>query len=263
MIDLHAHILPGVDDGARDLDESLAMARLSVAGGVSGMVATVHSAEALALGLTSDVMGRRAGELQSWLRDRGVDLAIYPGSEVFADSDSLRRVRDGSLATLNGSRYVLVEAPMTSLPAYFDRLLFDFQAAGYVPVVAHPERNAGILKRPDTMRDWAARGVLNQVTAGSIVGDYGRRAQHLARVAIQQRWAHVVASDAHGAVVRPPLMAKARADVAALVGAAEAERLFHGVPQSIVRDEEIEVLPPRGEPPHKARWFGLFRERDG
>ncbi len=262
MIDVHAHVLPGIDDGATDLDESLAMARQWVAEGVTGVVATVHSAEALASGLTSDAMRRSAGEMQSWLRARSVELTIYPGCEVFGESESLTWVRDGRLATLNGSRYVLIEAPMTYLPPYFDRLLYDFQAAGYVPIVAHPERNAGVVEKPGKLRDWAERGMLNQITAGSILGKHGRKSQHLARVAIQRRWIHLVASDAHGAVVRTPSLAAARAEVAALAGEEEARRLFLEVPRSIIDDELIETRPPDDEPAPKSRWFGLLRDRD-
>lgn len=253
--------MPGVDDGARDEDETLAMARLAAADGVTGMATTVHSAEALDLGLTSAALARRAEGLQSWLRARAVELAIYPGCEVFADFESLKHVKEGRLATLNGTRYVLIEAPMSYLPPYFDRLLFDFQAAGYVPIVAHPERNAGVAGEPGKLRAWASRGILSQLTAGSLLGSHGRRAQQVSSMALQRRWIHLVASDAHGPVVRPPLMAKARAGVTALVGSAEAERLFDTTPMAIVRDQDVEIPAPGDVAPRATRWFGLHRDR--
>jgi protein-tyrosine phosphatase len=247
MYDLHAHILDGIDDGARDLLESLDIARNAVAGGVVGMVATPHSAELLLFDLTAAVVRERVEELQGHLRSHGIGLTVYPGAEIFAEYDTVAKIKDGRLGTINNTRYVLLEPPFASLPVFFEQVLFDLQTSGYLPVLAHPERNAAVIRDPTLLYGWARRGILTQLSATSLLGGYGTRVRELARQLVQRRWVHLLASDAHNTRTRPPGLTLVFAELERLVGEEEARRLTIHVPEAILAGR-VPALPAPEEP---------------
>jgi len=172
-------------------------------------------------------------------------------------------VQSGRLSTINESRYVLVEPPMNHVPDYFDGVLQAFQRAGYFPIVAHPERNLAILADPSVLPIWAGRGMVLQLTAGSLIGEFGKRVQRLARMGVENRWFHVVASDAHGSTRRPPRMAEARAEMLRLVGEQAATQACDVLPSAILQDEVINVPAPRYEHKRTGIWLNRFRPGRG
>ena len=210
MIDLHFHCLPGIDDGAADWDEAVALCRLAAAQGTETIVATPH---VLRDPWLNEDRGARDSLLAELNRRLGGTPEVLPGAEVWYSSDLVELVEKGDagpLVGLNGSMCLLVETsplhPVAAVEAAFHELL----VMGRVPILAHPERNPVFWREPDRLRRWAERGVLLQITAGSILGDFGRQAMEFSEWMLDASLVHLVASDAHNLVARPPRLAEAR-----------------------------------------------------
>jgi protein-tyrosine phosphatase len=234
MIDIHSHILPDLDDGARDLDESLEMIRIAAADGIRTMVATPHMLHG-AFPVTVEAARDRYRQLTAAVREEGIAMEILLGGEIHLDVDILGSLRDGQALTLGEKgRTVLLELPTTSIPTGTHDVIFEMQTEGYRVVIAHPERNdelAGNLERVVKMRD---RGVWMQVTARSVTGGFGLHARRVARKMAKQGLIDVLASDAHGARGRVPVLSEALQWISKKVGAEEAEALVNRNPARLL-----------------------------
>ncbi|MEA1951963.1 MAG: CpsB/CapC family capsule biosynthesis tyrosine phosphatase, partial [Planctomycetota bacterium] len=179
FVDMHCHLLPGVDDGPGDWDEALLMAQQAAADGIETVIATPHHLGAYRTNNGPAIRARTA-RLQEFLNQRNVGLRVLPGAEVRVEPDLVERVREGEIMTLaDRGRYVLLELPHeVYLP--IESLLDDLARAGLTGVLAHAERNAGIMAQPSQAESLVAAGCLLQVTAGSIMGSFGRRAEETA-----------------------------------------------------------------------------------
>jgi protein-tyrosine phosphatase len=251
VIDLHTHLLPGVDDGARTLDEALALCRLAVADGTRVAVVTPHSdrfgAAAGAARLAPDEIERRTAALQDRLTAAGIDLRLVPGMELSFAPDLAAATGKGCPAgpvTLGASRYLLLELPAQGVPLSVPDVVFRLQLAGYVPIIAHPERNAGIAARPEHLYDLVSRGCLAQVTAQSLTGALGKTVLATARQLLRADLVHVIASDAHRLPERPTGLADAVAAAARIVGPARAQAMVTAVPQAVLDGRPITGFTP-------------------
>jgi len=252
MIDLHSHILPGIDDGARTLEGSLDIARAAVRDGIVTIAATPHVRDDWPTG--ADLMEERVADLRAELDLAGIPLDVRTGGEIALEwltrlaPEELRRFG------LGGTRYLLVETPYYGWPRDLLAQMLALQDRGFAPVLAHPERNADVAARPVLLGPLVDEGVLVQVTAASLDGRIGRRAFECARLLIREELAHLLASDAHHASVREVGMADAakRVDDPAL-----AEWLTREVPRAILADSEI---PPRPRSRPGKSWLGRLLE---
>ena len=242
MIDLHSHILPGMDDGARNLEESLRMADLAVRSGVRTMVATPHCA-----GDRREEVQECLAYLRAGLRDAGIPLKVYAGMEIYGAPDTAQLLRDGKLLTLAGSRYPLIEFPFHSDGTEESRILHSVCKRGYRPLVAHPERYQCIQDNPEILNRWCRMGCLLQVNKGSLLGRFGYRAQETALELMERGFATVVASDAHGIRMRTPWMREVQQMLSEEFSPQYARKLLWENPGKILKDEEI--LPAEPE------WF--------
>jgi protein-tyrosine phosphatase len=262
MIDLHSHILPGVDDGARSLDEAFDMARMAVADGIEVMAATPHFMPGMYDNENEDIRQRVAG-LNQALMDRQIDLAVVLGADAHMRPDFVAALRAGLLPTLHGSRYVLFEPPHMVKPPRLDELLFNIQAAGYTPVFTHPERLKWIEHGYEAMKAAAASGVWMQVTAGSLTGRFGKRPKYWAERMLAEGLVSILATDAHNTRSRPPLLAEAREIAVRELGMDEATHLVVTRPNCVLEDLDQALVPPRPAPAAKAGavkslWRSLF-----
>lgn len=242
MVDLHAHVLPGLDDGPETMEEALALLRALAEQGVKRVVAGAHGLDGR-YNATRDAVLRASEQVNKALRTTRVDVDVLPGMELFLGPDVLPALKAGKAMGLGGSKQVLVELPPSEYPAYSERALFDLLIAGYRPILNHPERNLGIQRDADRMRRLAENGVQAFVTASSLVGRMGRQAQALAQTFVQERVATMVVSDAHDMRRRPPLL-KAGLEVARTLGKTDcsAELL---VLAGITALESGDRFPPR------------------
>jgi protein-tyrosine phosphatase len=236
MIDLHCHILPGLDDGAADLSVSLEMARASVADGVTVLACTPHILPGLYHNSGPQI--RQATlELQEALDNEGIPLRLVTGADVHIVPDFAAGLRSGRLLSLADTRYALVEPPHHVAPPRLEEFFFSLLAAGYVPILTHPERLSWIEAHYGAIQRLGRSGVLMQVTAGSLTGAFGRTAQYWANKMLDEGCVHLLATDAHDARRRPPNLSKGRDLAAQRVGAEAAEHLVLTRPLAILQDE--------------------------
>lgn len=246
MIDLHSHILPGIDDGAADLDISLEMARIAVSGGVTVQACTPHIFPGV-FNNSGPQIRRAAEELQRQLDEHGIPLRLVTGADAHIVPNMVSGLRAGEILSLADTRYVLVEPPHHVAPPRLEHFFFDLLAAGYVPILTHPERLTWIEGRYDTFVQLFRAGVWMQVTAGSLTGVFGRRAKYWAERMLNEALVHILASDAHGARRRPPDLAEGRAAAAKWLGEEEAEQLVYVRPCAILENAAPStVRPPAG-----------------
>lgn len=258
MIDLHNHILPGLDDGAADLSESLAIARQFVAEGVIAVAATPHagadSAEA-----STEVVRERTASLQTALRASAIPLEVLPGQEIMLTPAVVPRVADGGLLCLGESRTVLVELPVESRPLYLQDTLFHLQLAGLGVVLAHPERYGYLHRDLRIFEELVARGIVLQLTAPAILGEYGTRVRRVAEELLQRGLYALAASDRHHPGPKRSLSA-ARTRLTTLISEEVADLLLRDNPRRIL-DGLAVVEPERAQVRVGVirRLFGPFR----
>jgi protein-tyrosine phosphatase len=241
FVDIHCHLIPGIDDGARSWDESLAMARIAVADGIATITATPHQ-----LGSYShndgELIHSRTAELRKFLHDHDVPLRVLAGADVRIEPETIRLIQEGQVLTLAERRkHVLLELPHE---LYFplDGLLVNLEKAGLVGILSHPERNQGLRKQPNIVTTLVEQGCLMQVTASSLFGVFGPECQATAEWMIRSGLVHFIATDAHGAKTRRPLMSRAFQRVVQLANHETAVDLCCGNPGGVVDGRDV----PRG-----------------
>jgi protein-tyrosine phosphatase len=255
FVDIHCHLLPGIDDGARSWDEAREMAQIAVAGGIGTIIATPHQGGTFAHN-QADVICQRVQECQSLLDDLNIPLSVLPGADVRIGSDLMRDIVRGSALTLaNHRRHLLLDLPHERY-APMESLVSDLANAGIATILSHPERNQGLLKKRELVEQLVDRGCLMQVTAGSLLGTFGPKCQDLAVWMLARGLVHFVATDAHGMHSRRPLLERAYEKLVEMVGRAEAVELCCRNPARVAAGET--VTPGRRVvrvQEHLARWF--------
>lgn len=256
MIDLHNHILPGVDDGAADLDESLAIARAFVAEGVCAVTATPHQDPMHGRGITGPEVGTRVVALSAALREAGIPLALLPGMELLLTPDAPGLLQAGTACGLAGSSWVLVELPPTTIerPLYLDDTLFHLQLAGYRPILAHPERYGFVQRDPGTLDALVDRGAVAQVTAPALLGEYGRTIRKTAAQLVRNGSCALAASDRHHPGPARSL-ARLHAVISTIASPQTADLMLSLNPSRVLQNEELE--PPSPSERRKRR-FGFL-----
>ena len=245
MIDLHSHILPGIDDGAKTLEISLEMARMAVADGIHTMACTPHIYPGL-YGNDASGIALARDRLQAELDARGIALRLVVGADVHLVPGLLDGLRAGTVPTLHGSRYVLLEPSHHVKPPRFEEAVFELVAAGYTPVITHPERLIWIEEHYDVFLRLIRQGAWMQLTAGALTGLFGARAKYWGEKFLGEGHTHLLATDAHSSGRRVPRLSEARAVAERLLGAAEATRLVLERPQAILDDiapSQVPALP--------------------
>ncbi|WP_285769502.1 CpsB/CapC family capsule biosynthesis tyrosine phosphatase [Peribacillus sp. SI8-4] len=196
MIDIHNHILPEMDDGAENIQESIEMARKAVEQGITNIIATPHYYKGKYDNDKEKVEGQTT-KLNQVLSDLEIPLKVWPGQEIRISDELLKEYDNNNVMALNGSKYMLLELPSSHVPRYTERLIFDLQMKGITPIIAHPERNMEIMKNPHLLEELIWKGAYSQITAGSITGKFGWRTKRFSKYLIHSGLTHLIASDAH------------------------------------------------------------------
>ena len=242
MIDIHSHILPQLDDGARTLEESLEMARLAAEDGIQQMVCTPHMFNGLSGNPEPAEILDRVGALQEAIGREG--LRLLPGNEVHFTHELVGNACSGRVTKLNRLNYMLVEFPAHSVPPGAGALFQELQANGVRPILVHPERNVQIQTRRSIVADLVLQGVYVQITAMSITGEFGTAARNCAESLLRHNCVHFIATDTHRAERRPPVLSRGREAAAEIVGASIARKLVYDNPLAVVTGGEIKSDPP-------------------
>jgi protein-tyrosine phosphatase len=237
MIDLHCHLLPGIDDGPETLEEALAMARLAAEHGIEEAHVTPH----LHVGRWDNDRAKILAAVEAYRAEvaaAGIPLVIGFGAEVRIDYDIVPMIEEGRvpfLGTLDGCKVLLLEFPHSHVPVGAEKLVSWLLARSIRPMIAHPERNKDIMRDPGKLLPFVREGCFLQLTADAVAGAFGEVSAARSREFLEQGWVTVLASDAHDTEARPPRIAPGREAAAKIVGEAEAERMVRGTPLAIVR----------------------------
>lgn len=232
MIDLHCHMLPGIDDGAKDLPTALAMAKMAVADGTQITYCTPHIYPGLYENRGPDIV-HRVSEFQRELQESNIPLRLHYGADVHLVPDLLQRIRSGDVPTLGGTCYLLLEPAHTVRPPRFVDTVFELIGHGIVPVITHPERLTWVDDHYDEFLQLARAGAWLQVTAGALLGTFGRGPKVFADRIVGDGWCAVLASDGHTTGRRAPVLSDALHRARQLVGDKEAIRLVMDRPKAV------------------------------
>ena len=241
MIDIHAHILPGLDDGPRTMEESVRMCELCLDQGVTVVVATPHMCNSR-FGVTAEDVRNGVGELSEACRRRGLNIEILPGGDVLLQPGLLAALDTGDALTLaDTGKYLLLELPAQTVPP-IEGLVFELAVRGITPILTHPERNPAFHHKPGRLVQLVESGCYVQVTADSLLGKFGRGARRAGEKFLKSGLVHVVASDAHSARDRRPALGTVAGLLSSMAGEDTARRLLCDHPARIIRGEPLE--PP-------------------
>ncbi len=239
MVDIHAHILPGVDDGARSWETAVAMCRMAAQDGITHIVATPHA---------NDEYNYDRAQLQQLLSELakkvGDDLALSLGCDFHFSFDNLQQLRDDPANFCIGdTSYLLIELSEFSIPPWISTQLLALLQMGLRPIITHPERNLLLQKNPGQVLEWAKIGCVIQVTANSLTGRWGEKAVQVSRWLLEKQALHIVASDCHNLEGRPPVLSRAREYLKPAYGVEIAEALVMKNPQAVVAGLDIPYFP--------------------
>lgn len=246
MIDLHCHMLPGIDDGASDMDTALKMAQMAVEDGIRYSVCTPHiypgMYENTADGIRTAVIAYKQA-----LKKANIPLKLGYGADTHLIPDLVTDIKNGRIPTINGTRYFLFEPPHHVSPPRFCESVFNTIVAGYVPLITHPERLTWIEDHYDQFIEVAKQGAWIQLTSGSLVGRFGKRARYWSERFLDEGIVHVLATDAHDLHYRRPWLAEGHDAAAAWMGEEEADRMVAERPAAILKDlDPGQVAEPPG-----------------
>lgn len=244
MVDLHHHLLPGLDDGSPDLETSIAMARLALTDGITHVVCTPHASSRYAF--TPALIAERLSTLRSALARESIPLTLATGCDFHLSYDNIKdAIAHPRKYSLNSTGYLLVELPHHGLSTSLEEIFYQLRLAGLTLILTHPERNPTLQRDHARLAAWLCEGMLVQITTSSILGNMGKTAEKMSHTLLANRWVHFLATDAHNLTSRPPLMAEARDLVAAHYGAAYANRLCTENPTAVFAGLP---LPEQDEP---------------
>ena len=252
-VDIHCHILPGIDDGARDWDDALAMARLAVEDGTSTIIATPHQLGSWNQNRGDDIR-RLTAELNERLQAEQIPLTVLPGGEARFEAELVERIASGDVLTLGDRhRHVLVELPH-ELYLPLDSLLKSLVSRRISVILAHPERNQGILRQPELLGTVVDAGCLAQITAGSLCGTLGSELQQMSEWMVREGLVHIVATDAHGPRTRRPLLGRAYEKLCEIADEQTAQDLCYRIPARIAAGHTV-TTGRRSVPRRRTGWF--------
>ncbi len=232
-IDIHCHILPGMDDGPATLEESVKMLEIAKSDGVTRIFATPHILD----GLYSCKGREIISSVEGLRKHLPGSLELFWGADVRIAPDLTKRVESGDILTLNGSGYLLLELPASFVPPHLDSFIFDLRHKGITPVITHPERHLRLMHDSAGLGGFRDRGAMCQITAMSLTGGFGREIMLASLTMIEKGLADIVASDAHNSGTRPPILSKAYREVKKHFGDETADRLFFKNPGKILADK--------------------------
>jgi len=254
MVDLHCHILPGIDDGPDNLEESLAMAEDAIADGITHVAATPHASDGYPFDFAT--VQRLRDDLQARLGDR---LTLATGCDFHVNPENLAALRESAPRfCINQRDYLLLEFNEFSIPPSMDRTLHELQLTGLRPIITHPERNAILRMQTERLRKWVTLGCFVQVTGNALTGTFGARARRDGLRWIAEGIVHFVSSDAHNTGSRPLRLRAAYDLVATEFGVEKAEALFRDNPLAAWEGRELPHVPEVATEPAKRKRFFFF-----
>lgn len=236
--DIHCHILPGVDDGAKNMDMSMEMLKTAETDGIRQIILTPHN-KPMHRNLSREKLKEMVSRLQREIDGQGIEIRLYPGSELYYRSELVELLDKKEVCTMADSSYVLVEFnPMDDFD-YIRKGIYQLTAGGYRPILAHIERYSKICNTYGHAEELARMGCGIQINAGSVMGEYGYQARHFTRRMLKHRLVHFVATDAHDNKKRKPCLFECAKYISRKYGEEYTKRLLYDNPEKVIADEYI------------------------
>ncbi|MHA6259947.1 tyrosine-protein phosphatase [Sporosarcina sp. CAU 1771] len=254
MIDMHSHLLFGVDDGSKTIDETSRLLEKAVEEGITNIIATPH-AFSPQFHVPVDVIEKQMNLITECIRTEDYPITVHTGQEIRLHEHILESIISGEAIPLANSRYVLLELPSYSVPAYTSHVIQSILSLGKIPIVAHPERNYAIANNPELLERLVQQGALAQITAGSIVGHFGKGIQKLSLRLIESNLIHAYGSDVHNLNTRPFMFNKGL-DYLEKKKHYEIVNILLENNERIIKDKLIIMLEP--ETPITKKWWRLI-----
>jgi protein-tyrosine phosphatase len=242
VIDIHSHIMPEIDDGARTMEEAVQMARIAAADGIEYMVSTPHMFNGLSHNPEPREILERVNALNEAINDP--TIKILPGNEVHISHEIAQQVKDKRVTKINQQNYMLVEFPQLTVPVGAEELFYQLLLQGVHPILVHPERNGQIQSRPAIVAEYVEKGVFVQVTAMSVTGEFGPAAKNTTEILLRHNCVHFLATDTHRPHRRPPILSRGRDAAAAIIGEEAARALVEMNPRAVIEGKPLQVTPP-------------------
>ena len=244
MYDLHAHILPGVDDGAKTPEETLEMSRVAAETGTKVILATPHRKDVTEESSVAHIR-RLIADMNTQNAEHGIDISLVLGMENHLDEALPAEIDAGRALPMNGSRYILIEMPFFGRPDFIESTLSEVQDMGLTPVLAHPERIEAFQHDVGLLANFVERGMLSQITSGSVIGTWGDEVERFTHQLLEMGLAHVMASDTHSPTgLRAPKSGVGVEAAAAIVGMECAMAMVVDTPLAILEDRDIDFAGP-------------------
>jgi len=254
MIDLHSHILFGLDDGARSIEDSINIARKAVRDEIFQMVVTPHFFRGNFIHDNFRRVEERREQLAQVLEEKKIPLDIFPGAEVHISHNLISKIRQNrEYLVLNHSSYMLVEFPSDHIFAGVKNLFYELLSERITPIIAHPERNSVFVRHPQVLYDLVVMGSLVQSNAGSLTGIYGKGVQDAVRMFLNLKMVHFIGTDAHNITTVPPLLSEAFHRAAEIIGLEDAKALVEDNPKAVIENKDIVNFPEPVVPERKGK----------
>lgn len=239
MIDIHAHVLPSLDDGPKTIEESLEMCRIASKDGIRKMVATPHVFNGVYNPNKQEIL-EKVEHLNNLLNENNIDFEVLPGADVHLHEEIIEGLKKDEILTINnGGRYLLLEFPAQIIPIEARQVIFKLQVAGIQTIITHPERNLAVQNAPEVLTGFIDGGAFLQVTAQSVTGEFGSREKKCAHWLLKHDMVHVLATDAHSTKSRPPILSLAVKKASKLLGEEKSRALVFENPLAIIEGREL------------------------
>lgn len=243
MIDFHTHIIPNIDDGARNIEETCKLIQEAKAEGFEGIILTPHYRE--------NYFETNIPEINIWLKvikdnlkEKGIDIDLYLGNEIYFTENIMELLIDGKASTINNTSYVLFEMPLDMEPENLYNVIYLLKENKLIPILAHPERYKFVQKEPELINDLIDNGVLMQANYGSILGQYGEKAEIIVRKFLENRMIHFLGSDVHRYGTTYKAIPHAIEEIKDIIGEEELEKLTTTNPMLVLKNKKIEIEEP-------------------
>ncbi|MCD8843905.1 capsular biosynthesis protein [Staphylococcus gallinarum] len=255
MIDMHNHVLSNLDDGPNTDELAVELIEQAISEGITGIVATPHH---LHPNFSNNInaIKSKVFDLQTILKQKELDIDLYYGQEIRITDQILTEIDENKITGINGSNYLLIEFPSNEVPVYTNKLFYELQTMGYIPIIAHPERNKAIAQNLDVLFELVNGGALAQLTSGSLAGVSGKNIKKLSLKMIENNLVHFVASDAHSVSQRPFLMNGLFQEKSLKNYKDELNSYFENANRLIKNEKVIKGRPSKDY--KQKKWFGIF-----
>lgn len=254
MVDLHCHLLPGIDDGSKNMEVSLRLAREAVENGVTHALLTPHHMNGRYVNHKQDVI-KRTAEFRQQLQEHNIPLTVFPGQEVRINGQLIEALdKDDILFADEGDRYLMLEFPDDDVPHYTNQMIFELQQRGITPIIVHPERNTKIVAHPELLYQLLQKGCLSQITASSYVGTFGKKVEDFSKKLIANGQGYLFASDAHDLPGRKYEMRQAFEKLSQEYGPKLAERYSDNA-RAIINGDNVPINEVRELKKKKKFWL--------